>query len=75
VETDEGVKAMNYLNKKLKPLDFIVVKIHWRDMFDRYLADIFYLPDEEDFLVVTERGNYHSKELADRGHCRIVPSQ
>ncbi len=75
VETDEGVKAMNYLNNKLKPLDFIVVKTHWRDKFDRYLADIFYLPDEEDFLKVTESGKYLNQELADKGYCRIVPSQ
>ncbi len=75
VETDEGIKAMTYLNNKLKPLDFIVVKTHWRDKFDRYLADIFYLPDEEDFLVVTEKGKYLNQELADKGYCRIVPSQ
>jgi len=75
VEMAEGVKAMTYLNTKLKPLDFIVVKTHWRDKFDRYLADIFYLPDEEDFLVVTEKGKYLNQELADKGYCRIVPSQ
>ena len=75
VETDEGVKAMNYLTNKLKPLDFIVVKTHWRDKFDRYLADIFYLPDEEDFLKVTGNGKYLNQELADKGYCRIVPSQ
>jgi len=75
VETDDGVKAMNYLNNKLKPLDFIVVKTHWRDKFDRYLADIFYLSDEKDFLVVTEKGKYLNQELADKGYCRIVPSQ
>jgi endonuclease YncB( thermonuclease family) len=75
LETDEGLKAMNYLNKKLKPLDFIVVKTHWRDKFDRYLADILYLPDEPDFLAVTEKGKYLNQELADKGYCRIVPSQ
>jgi endonuclease YncB( thermonuclease family) len=75
VETDEGVKAFEFLNNKLKPLDFIVVKTHWRDKFDRYLADIFYLPDEEDFLKVTESGKYLNQELADKGYCRIVPSQ
>jgi endonuclease YncB( thermonuclease family) len=75
LETDEGLKAMNYLNKKLKPLDFIVVKTHWRDKFDRYLADILYLPDEPYFLAVTEKGKYLNQELADKGYCRIVPSQ
>jgi len=75
VETEEGVKAMNYLNNKMKPLDFIVVKTHWRDKFDRYLADIFYLSDEEDFLVVTDKGKYLNQELADKGYCRIVTSQ
>jgi len=74
-ETDEGVKAMQYLNNKLKPLDFIVVKTHWRDKFDRYLADIYYLPDEADFLQVTIKGKYLNQELADKGYCRIVPSQ
>jgi endonuclease YncB( thermonuclease family) len=55
-ESDEGVKAESCLTNILKPLDFVVVKTHWRDKFDRYLADIFYLPDKEDFLVVTESG-------------------
>jgi len=75
METDEGVKAMTYLNNKLKPLDFIVVKTHCRDKFDRYLADIFYLSDEQDFLVVTDKGKYLNQELADKGYCKIVPSQ
>jgi hypothetical protein len=75
VETYEGVKAMTYLTDKLQPLDFIVVKTHRRHKFDRYLAYIFYLPDEEDFLIVTERGKYLNQELADKGCCRIVPSQ
>lgn len=75
LETEEGKKSMNYLYNKLKPLDFIVVKTHWRDKFDRYLADIYYLTKEEDFLQVTRKGNYLNQELADKGYCRIVPSQ
>jgi len=75
VETEAGKKSMTYLHNKLKSLDFIVVKTHWRDKFDRYLADIFYSPDKEDFLVVTDKGKYLNQELADKGYCRIVPSQ
>lgn len=37
-QTEDGVKVANYLNNKLKPLDFIVINIHWRDKFDRYLV-------------------------------------
>lgn len=65
---------MNYLNNKLKPLDFIVVKTHWRDKFDRYLADVFYLPKEEDFLEVTRKGKYLNQKLVDRGFCEVVAS-
>jgi endonuclease YncB( thermonuclease family) len=66
---------MNYLYNKLKSLDFIVVKTHWRDKFDRYLSDIFYLLNEEDFLQVTIKGKYLNQELVDKGYCRIVASQ
>ena len=74
LETEQGKKAMNYLHNKLKPLDFIVVKTHWRDKFDRYLSDIFYLPNEEDFLKVIQKGKFLNQELVDKGYCRIVAS-
>jgi len=70
---EDGVKLP--LTNKLKPLDFIVVKTHWRDKFDRYLAVVFYLRNEEDFLEATGKGKYLNQELADKGYCRIVASQ
>jgi len=72
LETEQGKKAFEYINNKLKPLDFIVVKTHWRDKFDRYLADIFYLPQEEDFLEVSKKGKFLNQELVDKGHCKVV---
>jgi len=75
VEMKQGKRAMNYLNNKLKSLDFIVIKTHWRDKFDRYLSDIFYLTNEDDFLKVTQKGKFLNQELADKGYCRIVASQ
>jgi hypothetical protein len=48
IDTDSGKEAKKFVEAKLKEVEFVVVKTHKSDKFDRYLTDIFYLKDETD---------------------------
>ena len=65
IETLEGIKAKEYVVNSLKDTKFIVIKCHYRDKFDRYLSDVFYLEDEEDPQIVLKNGNFINQELLD----------
>jgi len=64
--TQKGQKAMNFVEKALEEVDFIVIRSSKSDKYDRYLADIFYLPGEEDPAVVAGRGRFLNQELLDK---------
>lgn len=63
--TKEGRAAQRFLIAALKPCKFIVVKTYQPDKFDRYLADVFYLPSEEDETKVATEGKFLNQELLD----------
>jgi len=67
-----GVKAKRFVESRLNNLSFIVVKTHYRDKYDRYLVDLFYLEKEEDPSVVLEKGSFLNQELLDNGLARRV---
>jgi len=84
INTDHGKKAKRFVESQLKGCDFIIVKTHKdrSDKFDRYLADVFYLPknkkdnEEEaehatDPAKVAEQGIYLNQELLDN-HLAVV---
>ena len=48
-------------------LPFAIVKTYNRDKYRRYLADIFYLPDNKDVYAVAQKGMYLNQELIDEG--------
>lgn len=67
LDTEEGQKAKRFVEDRLKNCDFIIVKTYKdrTDRFDRYLADIFYLPGEADENKVAHEGKYLNQELLD----------
>ena len=65
--TEQGRKAKEYIEAKVLNLPFIVIKTYSRDIYLRYLADVFYLPDNEDVYTVAEKGKYLNQELIDAG--------
>ncbi|MDP2938671.1 MAG: DUF1016 N-terminal domain-containing protein [Candidatus Omnitrophota bacterium] len=67
IDTPEGMKAKKFVEARLKNCDFIVIKTYKDsfDKYDRYLADIFYLPNEIDLGRVASQGRYLNQELLD----------
>lgn len=68
LKTLAGKKAKQFVEKCLKATAFIVVKTYKTDKYDRYLADIFYLPREEDRDKVAKQGRFLNQQLLDEGH-------
>ena len=67
IDTDEGKQAKKFVEARLKDLEFVVIKTYkdTTDKYDRYLADLWYLPDEEDEQKVAAQGTYLNQELLD----------
>lgn len=70
IDTKKGQEAKAFVEARLKEVGFVIVKTHKSDKYDRYLADIFYLQDEEDLGRVLEEGNFLNQELLDKGFAR-----
>lgn len=67
VETPEGKKAKEFVQKRLKNCPWIVIKTYSTDIYDRYLVDIFYLEGCGDPAKVVLEGNLLNQELLDEG--------
>lgn len=67
IDTEEGKRAKKFVEARLKDCAFIVIKTHkdTTDKYDRYLADIWYLPNEDDEQKVAAEGKYLNQELLD----------
>ena len=67
--SSEGERAKRFVQNKLRNCKFIVIKTYkdTADKYDRYLTDIFYLPNETSASVVVREGRFLSQELLDRG--------
>jgi len=63
----KGAKAKRFVEKKLKKLDIVAIKVHYRDKYDRFLVDLFYLPKEKDGSKVLAKGKCINQELLDEG--------
>ena len=65
--TEEGKKAKGYVERRLKKRPNVVIKTYKSDKYDRYLTDIFYLPEEIDSYRLAREGIFLNQELLDRG--------
>lgn len=72
-ETESGKKSTAGLKKILQNLPFLIVKTHSKDIYGRYLADVF-LPDAEGKFSAqetVEKGEYLSQILLDQNLVKI----
>ncbi len=67
LQTEQGRKVKEYIESKVLDLPFVVIKTYSRDIYLRYLADIFYLQDSKDVYAVVKQGKYLNQELMDEG--------
>ena len=65
LSTKEGHTVKHFIESRLKPNSFVVIKTHKDDKYGRYLVDVFYLPGEEDIYKVAAEGTYLNQELLD----------
>jgi endonuclease YncB( thermonuclease family) len=65
--TPRGRTVQGFLKRTLDAVAFAVIKTYGSDKYDRYLADIFYLPGETDPAVVARDGIYLNQEMLDQG--------
>jgi len=68
--TPEGELAKRFVKKRLMKNDILVIKTYATDMYHRYIADLFYLPDEIDPQTIVHNGIYLNQELLDAGLAR-----
>lgn len=65
MDTPEGKAAQAFVKKRLPAGSVIVIRTHKNDKYDRYLADIFYLPGSADPAKILTGGVFLNQELLD----------
>jgi len=66
IDTKKGFRAKRYVENIIKGIDFMIIRTSKSDKYDRYLADVYYLPHESDPAVVAEKGRFLNQELLDQ---------
>jgi len=64
---DEGKVARLFVLERLKPGQVMALTTSHTDLFDRYVADVFYLPGETEAAGVLDGGIYLNRELLEAG--------
>lgn len=67
IDMPGGKKARDFVVKALKDCPWIVIKTYSTDIYDRYLADIFYLEGCDDPAKIALEGKLLNQELLDAG--------
>ena len=67
MRTAAGQRSKDFVEERLSQVDYRIVATSRVDLYDRYLADVVYLPGEGDALRVLENGIYLNRELLEGG--------
>lgn len=67
LNTVEGARARLFVVEALKGVEVIGVSTSTTDLYDRYVADVLYLPGEADPRRVVREGRFLNRELIDGG--------
>lgn len=71
LDTLAGARAKKWLEDKLADSRTIIVKTYKSDNWDRYLVDLFYLPQEADMRRVAAEGIWLNGEMVKEGIARV----
>ena len=71
IATEAGQRAKAFVMNRIAKVDFIIIKTHSTDIYDRYLVDVFYLPGEADPQKVADNGIYLNQELLDSSLAQV----
>ena len=72
MDTPEGQRARRFVEGALRKCPVIAITTTKPDKYDRYLADVFYLPGQDDAEVILENGLFLNRELIEAGLARRV---
>lgn len=61
--TLKGTASKKFVESRLKDCDFLIIKTHGSDKYDRYLVDVFYLKHEDNEDKVLREGIFLNNEL------------
>ncbi len=71
IETAAGLRARDYLLNALSNSGDFVVTTTKVDLYDRYLADIFFLPENQELAVIARDGLFLNREMVRDGVARL----
>lgn len=67
LKEQEGQAARDYVHEVLAPCDWIMIRTNRVDMYARYIADVFYNPQEADKNKVFYEGHHLNADLVAKG--------
>jgi len=70
--TQRGREAKAFVEETLKDGETVVIKTYGTDKYDRYLADVFYLPGEADKQKIAREGSLLNQIILDQRHAVAV---
>ncbi len=65
-----GQRARDFVQQELEQVEFVVICTGSRDLYGRYLTDLFYLPGSDDPGEVLVHGIFLNRLLLDQNHAR-----
>lgn len=71
-ELKQAKAAKKFVEKKLKTLDFVVLKSFKTDKYGRFVADVFYHPTLTDKVEIAKDGFFLNQDLVDEGLAEVV---
>ena len=72
MDTPDGQRARRFVEGALRKCPTLVITTTKPDKYDRYLADVFYLPEEKNADVILEDGLFLNRELIEAGLAKRV---
>lgn len=72
MDTPDGQRARRFVEGALRKCPVLAITTTKPDKYDRYLADVFYLPEEKNADVVLETGLFLNRELIEAGLAKRV---
>jgi endonuclease YncB( thermonuclease family) len=70
--TSQGATAKKFVENRLKDCDFLIIKTHGSDKYDRYLVDVIYLKGVDNEDNVLREGTFLNNELLEEGLALVV---
>jgi len=72
INFDEGKKAKDFVQRQLRQCPSVIIKTYKTDKYDRYIADLFYLKNDDNLEKMCDEGILLNSEIVTRGYGRMI---